>query len=61
MKPPASDRPKPEDFLSSLALKQGSPADAWRSPSAILYRYEAYAFGEDSIVHATGQPNSALK
>ena len=51
------DLPKPEDFLSSLALKQGSPADAWRSPSAILYRYEAYAFGEDSIVHATGQPN----
>jgi hypothetical protein len=46
------DLPKPEDFLSSLALKQGAPADAWRSPSAILYRYEAYAFGEDSTVRA---------
>jgi AmmeMemoRadiSam system protein A/AmmeMemoRadiSam system protein B len=44
--------PKPEDFLSSLALKQGSPADAWRSPSAVLYRYEAYAFGEGSTAHA---------
>jgi hypothetical protein len=48
--------PKPEDFLSSLALKQGAPADAWRSPSAVLYRYEAYAFGEDSIGQAESSP-----
>ncbi len=53
------DLPQPEDFLSRLALKQGAPADAWRSPSAILYRYEAYAFGEDAIGHPTGQAESS--
>jgi AmmeMemoRadiSam system protein A/AmmeMemoRadiSam system protein B len=41
------DIPDPQTFLSRLALKQGSPADAWRSPSTVLYRYGAYVFGED--------------
>ncbi len=44
------DIPDPEAFLASLARKQGAPADAWRAPSAVLYRYGAYAFGEGSLV-----------
>jgi AmmeMemoRadiSam system protein A/AmmeMemoRadiSam system protein B len=42
------DIPDPEEFLASLARKQGAPPDAWRSPSAVLYRYAAYVFGEKS-------------
>lgn len=40
--------PDPEEFLARLSVKQGSPADAWRDPSAVLYRYGAYIFGEES-------------
>lgn len=38
--------PDPEEFLSRLCLKQGSPADAWRSPDTAIYRYGAFVFGE---------------
>jgi MEMO1 family protein len=40
--------PDPAEFLTHLSLKQGSPRDAWRSPSAVLYRYGAHIFGEES-------------
>lgn len=46
--------PDPEQFLSALSLKQGSPADAWRDPSTVLYRYGAYIFG-DHPARADGQ------
>jgi len=39
--------PDPEQFLSRLCIKQGSPPDAWRSPETQLYRYGALVFGED--------------
>jgi MEMO1 family protein len=40
--------PDPTEFLEHLSLKQGAPRDAWRSPSAVLYRYGAHIFGEES-------------
>jgi MEMO1 family protein len=40
------DIPDPAEFLAQLSLKQGSPRDAWRSPSAVLYRYGATVFTE---------------
>jgi hypothetical protein len=40
--------PDPAEFLTHLSLKQGSPRDVWRSPSAVLYRYGAHVFGEES-------------
>ncbi len=48
-----SDVPHPEEFLARLAIKQGAPADAWRSPSTVLYRYGAYVFGEDPALPTT--------
>jgi len=38
--------PDPEEFLSRLSLKQGSPADAWKSKDTAIYRYGAFVFGE---------------
>ena len=41
------DLADPEEFLTRLSLKQGSPADAWRSPETAVYRYGAFVFGAD--------------
>ncbi|MEW6073336.1 MAG: AmmeMemoRadiSam system protein A [Planctomycetota bacterium] len=38
--------PDPAEFLAHLAVKQGASPDAWRSPDAVLYRCQAYRFGE---------------
>lgn len=55
------DIPDPEEFLASLSRKQGSPPDAWRSPSAVLYRYAAYVFGAESQPAARAESQPAAR
>jgi AMMECR1 domain-containing protein len=55
------DIPDPEEFLASLSRKQGSPPDAWRSPSAVLYRYAAYVFGAESQPAARTESQPAAR
>jgi hypothetical protein len=43
--------PDPEQFLSSLCLKQGSPASCWQDKETVLYSYRATVFGEENLVH----------
>ena len=40
------DLPDPEQFLSRLCEKQGSPPEAWRAPGTVVYRYGAFVFGK---------------
>ena len=40
------DIPKPDDFLSHLCQKQGSPADCWQKKETVSYRYGTYDFSE---------------
>jgi AMMECR1 domain-containing protein len=38
--------PNPEQFLSQLCLKMGSPADAWRKKPLEVFTYQVQEFHE---------------
>lgn len=38
--------PDPVQFLSSLCMKQGAPANCWLEPETVLFKYSADEFGE---------------
>jgi AmmeMemoRadiSam system protein A len=38
--------PAPVDFMNSLAMKSGLPADSWRNPSSVISIYQAESFME---------------
>lgn len=43
-----------DDFLAQVCRKAGLPVDAWREPSAQLYKFEAAVFGEKKPLEKDG-------